>query len=320
MKIKNLFLKAFPIIAIVLFFSCNHPRQVVPYDEDADEIYKPLAPNEEEESPEGVTFGSQKIPGFIFDYEIPTDKNDVYVFFRNFTILDINPAINQQIFDFSKEILSEYGFLNEADTAGLSNYQQLVNDGMSFQEASSRILEEYKEGFLAQVEAQPASGFPFNAYFYIYPVFLNSDYVTYRQGAYCYTGGAHGMTVSYLKTYDLSSGNVLSFDDIVSPQGKEEVLQEVGAHMAYSYPIYENITTVDQYIDSLNVWLGNFNGDEVSERITLKNYPLPDPAINKDGLVFVYQMYALTPGSDGCPVVLIPYKDIKGCLYPQFNE
>ena len=93
-----------------------------------------------------------------------------------------------------------------------------------------------------------------------------------------------------------------------------DVREEVAARMAYAYPIYENITTVEQYIDSLNVWLDNFNDSDSSQKITAKDFPIEDVALIKQGLVSVYQMYELTPGSDGCPVVVVPYEDIKGCL------
>ena len=298
---------------LCLLISCNNERRVVPYDVDTDEIYKALPPNEDE-TPEGVTFGPENIPGFIFDYEMTTDRNDIYVFLENFTVLDVNPKINQSLLEFILGELCEYGFVNDSVSLPENETEKLLAEGLSYSEAAARILDIFKENFDAQLENLEELNTPFNAYFQVYPLYIAPEYVTYRQSAYLYTGGAHGMTVSYIKTYDLKSGNVMTAEDIIKPERMKEVREEVAAHMAYSYPIYENISTVSQYIDSLNVWLDNFDPNDVNEPITADNFPLTDVALIKEGLVCVYQMYELTPGSDGCPLVVIPYKDIRGCL------
>lgn len=305
----------FPYLFLISFIlaACNHTRQVVPYEQDTDEIFAPLQPNEEE-MPEFQTFGKDSIPGFIFDFEMTTSNHDVFVYYQNLTVLDINPRITYDVLDFSLQQLCEYGFINDSINFTETEYQSLLKEGLNYKEASARTLDKFKEAFDSTVETYDSIVSPFNIYFQIYPVFLNKEIVTYRESAYCYTGGAHGMSISYLRTYDLSTGSLLTLADIVKPERLEEVREEVAAHMAYSYPIYENITSVDQYIDSLNSWLDNFETENEKKEITLQNYPLPDPALTEEGLVFIYQMYELTPGSDGCPVVLIPYKDIRGCL------
>ena len=307
MRISFCFLISF------IFFSCQQNRQVIPYDENADEIYKPLAPNDSPDSM-GLTFGKENIPGFIFDYEMSTDNQEIFVFFQNLTVLDINPAVTQDIFEFIQKQLCEYGFINDSVSLQPDEFKNLVSSGMTYAEASAKILDIQKQEFEAQFSILATYNSPFNIYFNIYPVYIDNNFVTYWESAYSYTGGAHGVTNSYMKTYDLLSGKFLNIEDIVKPERLSEVREEVVAHMAYSYPIYENISTVEQYIDSLNVWLEHFSPEDAKDEITIKNFPLADPAITKDGLVFMYQMYELTPGSDGCPLVFIPYKDIKGCL------
>lgn len=313
MNFKTLFY----ISLFLLFLSCRQNyRQVIPYEIDTDEIYKAVAPNEEDDS-QGLTFGKKNIPGFTFDYEMSTDKKDVYIFFEKFTVLDVNPLITENILGFIQEQLVEYGFINQSDSLPGNEFSHLLEQNMSYTDAVARILDNYRKDFEIRLPDLTIDGTPFNAYFLIYPVFINESLVTYRQTAYCYTGGAHGMTISYLKTYDLVSGKELSLDDIILADRLIDVREEVAAHMAYSYPIYENITTVEQYIDSLNVWLDHFDPQVKDSMITLENFPLTDVALLNEGLAFVYQMYYITPGSDGCPVVVIPYKDIKGCLKVQ---
>lgn len=302
------------------FFACSkHDRPVVPYDIDADEVFKRLAPNEED-VPEGLTFGSENIPGVIFDYEMPTNDSNIYVYFDKITLLDVKPEINRDILDFIYSEMEDNDFLNKDFHLPENMYLNLLAKGASYIDAATQVLDTLNVEFKADVSTQDLTLSPFNMYFLVYPVYIDKDYVTYRLFATSYTGGAHGMQYSFLKTYDLKTGKCLSLEDIVKPEGMEEVREEVAAHFAYSYPIYENITTVNQYLDSLNAWLDNFNPEDTSGEITLKDFPLKDPAITEEGLTFLYAMYELTPGSDGCPLIVIPFRDIKGCLYPQFEK
>lgn len=323
MKIKSFILLSvislLSVIYAVSVTSCSKERQVVPYDFDTAEILKPLEPNDDS-SPENLTFGSENIHGTVLDQEFTTDLNEVYVYFQNLTILDINPGVTQSLFDFCFKQLAEYGFINDSISFPSNEFKTLMSQGNSYTEASEKILESLKSAFEAQKDTIASFQTPFNIYFQIYPIYLDQKLVTYRQTAYAYTGGAHGITISYLMTYSLETGKALTFEDIVKPTDYEAVKEEVAAHMAYSYPIYENITTVPQYIDSLNVWLDNYNAEDTSGQITIENFPVEDVAIVEQGLVFVYQMYELTPGSDGCPMVLIPYKDIRGCLLPDIDK
>ena len=300
-------------LVVTLLAACSRPRQIVPYEVDTDEIYKILSPNEDN-SPQEVTFGPDSIPGFTFDFEITTDKEDVYIFFENLTVLNINAKIGDAICDFVISELKEYGFLSPDNKFSGTEFSDLNAQGLSFSESAAKILDEIRNDFLSRANSLDDYNQAFNAYLQVYPVYLNNKIVTFRQSAYFYTGGAHGMTISYLKSYNLETGDELDLEDIIKPGAIEAVREEVAAHMAYSYPIYENITTVDQYIDSLNIWLDNFDPEDKTEQITYNNFPISDVAITEQGLVFIYQMYELTPGADGCPVIVISYKDLKGCI------
>lgn len=301
----------------IVVISCSQNRQIVPYEVDLDEIYKALPPNDE--NPQQLNFGQMNVPGFIFDYDFTTENEDVFINFNNFTVLDVNPLINKDLLNFINEELKDYGFIN---SEGISEEEisSILSEGLSYEESVATILKKLQAQFEEQLPEILSYKTPFNAYFQIYPLYFGKNLVTYRLTAYCYTGGAHGMTITYIRSYDLRSGKSLSFDDIVTPQGREDVRNEIAAHMAYSYPIYDNITTVEQYIDSLNKWLDFSDSDQNKEEITISTFPTGDVALIKEGLVCVYQMYELTPGSDGCPVVVISYKDLKGCLNPQYLD
>lgn len=305
--------KIFLFVTLIIFFTqCRLDRQVVPVDVDPDEVYKPLSPNDDN-TPGGSTFGSDSIPGFTLDVDFTTSNPDVYVYFSNLTLLDVNPAITQNIFEFIQQQLAEFGFINQSFSLPHNKFESLVSEGLSYEDAAGTILDMQENAFETQIATYENLSH-FNISFIIYPVFIDTKFITYREYAYCYTGGAHGMTVSTMHTYELSTGKLLTIKDIIKPKGLDKVREEVAAQMAYSYPIYENITSVEQYIDSLNVWLDHFDPMGVTGNITMQNFPLPDPALTSKGLVFIYPMYELTPGADGCPLIMLPYKDIDGCL------
>lgn len=316
MQLKSKFtLLSLTAAFIFCILSCNHPSRIVPVEVDIDEIYKPLEPNDE--IPNDTTYGAEKIPGTTIEMDLKTENEDVYIFFENLTVLDINASITQNLFDFIGEQLIEYGFVDQSFSLPQNEVLNLVTSGNSFRQAADKIIEIQRQAFDAQLDTISTYDSPFNISFNIYPVYLDNSYITYRLSSYAYTGGAHGITINHLRSYNLINGKMLTLNDIVKPEYLKEIRRDVIAQMAYSYPIYENITTVPQYLDSLNIFLGGFHDEADAPQdsvITEDNYPLPDPGITDNGLVFVYQMYELTPASDGCPVVLIPYDDIKGCL------
>lgn len=304
------------LMAVAILTACQNNRRVVPYESDSQDVFTALIPNEPEQ-PDGYTYGPAKVPGISLNYEMETENPEIYVNIESFTILDINPAVTQSLLSFVKNELTEYGFIKPTKTLSAPDSIVLSEDSVF---TRNHILKEFdllKSEFEKELPIIKEYGSAFNVVFNVYPVYIDNNYVTYNQSAYCYTGGAHGNTTKSLVTYDIKSGKALTLYDIVKSDRINEVREEVAAHMAYSYPIYENIKTVDEYIDSLNVWLNTSPAEEKDSdnpRITLANYPLPNPAINETGLVFIYETYQLTPGSDGTPVVVIPYIELKGCL------
>lgn len=311
------YLKSFKILLFILIstlvIGCQNSRQVVPVDVDTDKIFEALQPNDDSNSMD-LVFGPQNIPGTIFDTEFTTDKPEVFIYFQNLTVLDVNPDITASLLDFVTEILLENDFITESDPSPVERWEEYVNQNIPYNEAAAGVIDSIKQNFETKNSKESTPDYPCNVYFNIYPVYLDDNYVTYRHYAYTYTGGAHGIPATYLVTYNLKTGQKLSMGDIVKSGSINEVREEVVAALAYSYPIYENISTVDQYLDSLNGWLGHFQPLEQDEKLTINNFPLPDPAVTSYGLVFIYQMYEIAPASEGSPVVLIPYKDLHGCL------
>lgn len=311
-----LFLPILFFVIILTAISCNNTRNIVPNDADSEDISQPLQPNEEE-IPGKLTFGEDSVPGFSLQIEMLTDSAEVYVNVSRFTDIDTDTKITVNILDFIVNQLESSGFITENKFKVSEIFPKMLDSEGSTEAAVECFFKTIEYDFEQQLPEIYSYKVPYNITFDIFPVYIDRNYITFFQSAYCYTGGAHGNTVMKLITYYLNDGTELTFDDIFLPSSISQIREEVAAHMAYSYPLYENITTVDQYIDSLNLWLGNEPeeaGEVSSPKITLANFPLPQAALNSSGVVFVYPMYELTPGSEGCPVVILPYHDVKDFL------
>ena len=201
---------SFLLISASIVWSCSQSdRQIVPYDTDIDEIFVPLPPNDED-SPGELTFGQDSIFGVTFDYEITTQDSDVYIYFSNITLLRINPQIADNLFNVITTLLQENDFISSEDRgAGNLSYNKLAQNN-NYNEAAISLLDSLEMDFQEQLKLLQPFPSAFNFNFQVYPVFLNNKYITYRIYGGCYTGGAHGQTFSYLKTYELSTGKLLT--------------------------------------------------------------------------------------------------------------
>ena len=294
---------------------------------DTIDVYVPLKPNEGWSSGRH-TYGKDSVLGHSIEYRLTTDSNDIYINY-DITILELNPKITSNLLSFLHGITLEWGFINEKDSLIPWTLEELIEDGLSQQQLARKILDWESENFKRQIpEIYEWGGLGFNLDINIYPVFMNEDYITYEKYAYYYTGGAHGNYTSYLQTYSLKTGESVELEDMVEPGKIDKFRRKVIEHMASSYPIYGNVTSLQQYLDTLNHWLGRVNlgvtlgvtKKEDLNRITEQNYPLNNPGINETGLVLTYEKYELTPGINGVPVIVLTYDEIRDCLKAPFNQ
>ena len=297
------------------------------YASDTTDVSIPLKPNENLYS-NRLTYGKDSIPGNTFKYHFPSDSSEIYMNY-DVTILELNPKITSDLLSFLHKETLACGFINEKDSVVPWTFEQLNGEGLAQEQLVKKILEWEGESFKRQLTNIYDSGVRgFNLSIEIYPVFMNEDYITYEKYAYYYTGGAHGNYTSFLQTYDIKTGETVGLEDMIEPGKINKFRRKVIEHMASSYPIYQDVTSVQQYLDSLNNWLGNINPGVASgvvkkedlNKITEENYPLNTPGINETGLVMTYDKYQLTPGSDGVPVIVLTYDEIRDCLKAPFNQ
>ena len=321
------------VILILLFFKfvfsqgCSNRNEIQDFPSDSIDVYSHLKPNDEWNSGRH-TYGEDSIVGNTLKYRLATDSIHIGVDI-DITILELHPRITANLMSFVHGEFIEHGFVNESDTIVPFGIKEKSDSGFTQSEIVHMALDWAGERFyyeLPQILEYGERGY--NLAIEIYPVFLDENYVTYKKYTYYYTGGAHGNYSSFLQTYNRETGKSVDLEDIIIPEKLDKVRERVAYHMAAKYPIYSTVNSIEAYLDSLNRWKGltdlsvtfGLKKENEREQISLKNYPINDPGLHGAGLVFTYEKYHLTPGCDGCPVILLTYDEIKDCLKEPFNH
>lgn len=318
--------KSFLLLAALIFViaSCARSNEgLKAYSTDSLDISAPLIP--ENNLSDSSTY--KGIPVARIKDRFTTDSSEVYIDL-NIQILDQNPNITDHLLSFAIRNLSESGFISTPDSLISSKFNLPDYRSESTQEILNKFSGFVSKEFYARLPEILGYGPGYNMSIIIYPVFLKDDYVTYYKYAYYYTGGAHGNDTKSLQTFNIKTGKALDVEDIILSDKYERFREAVVNHMAASYPIYEGIKTAKEYLDSLNNWRGStlpaVSGEEITpdskERITVKNFPIRAIGINDTGVVLSYEKYFLTPGVNGCPIIVIPYDEIRDCIKPPFNS
>lgn len=131
----------------------------------------------------------------------------------------------------------------------------------------------------------------------IRPAWANDSYVTYSMSAQCYYGGAHGESDFYLLTFDSKTGAAMGFYNLVPVDKQDEVRRELLDVISRSDGM-----NVGQYLAMVNEWVGNSK----EEDWTVKSFPIYHVGLTGQGYVFCYPKYSIAPGSEGCPVYVVP--------------
>lgn len=315
-------MKHFPIFLISLILLCAFGcgSNIKPFASDTMNISQELHATD---SINGIYYYGD-VKGYKIQNRLNTDSANVYVDY-DITILELNPNITTTLASFVHFNLLDYGFVNDSDTIPPFSMKEFDPDyKRSQKENMEKMLGWSEECFKANADSIFEYSTDYNIKFSIHPVWINENYVTYFVFEYHYTGGAHGNYETYLHTFDRKSGKTINLDDIVKPYKISKIRRLVAEHMA-SQNHFDNmkIPTLQNYLDSLNSWkntIYSFGSSSPKDycHITINDYPLNDPGLNNAGLVFTYSKYHLTPGCEGCPVVVLTYDEVRDCLKESF--
>lgn len=125
-------------------------------------------------------------------------------------------------------------------------------------------------------------------------VLNDNNFLVLSYNTYQYLGGAHGISDYAFINYDLNSGNRVTFDDILNSKYEDELLDLILQQL-----------DEDDKTDEL------FSVDEV---FVSKNV-----GFDKHGVIFMYNVYEITPYVVGPVEVKISYSKLKDYLTDDFK-
>ena len=119
----------------------------------------------------------------------------------------------------------------------------------------------------------------------------DADKVSYRATEYQYTGGAHGSTLVQVGTVDRKTGRKYALKDIVSDEGRGELLRKVR----------EDIAIRRYGAKSYAEWRARKEISFFDEPRLTENFYFDDRAIH-----FIYNQYEIACNADGIIEAIVP--------------
>ena len=114
---------------------------------------------------------------------------------------------------------------------------------------------------------------------------------SFQLSTYGYTGGAHGIDSEKGMTFDLSSGRLITENDLFIREYKPELSRILTAHLqeSVSEDIYESL-----FIKAIEP-NGNF-------------------VIAPEGMTYIYNRYEIGPYVSGIVRVTVPWEELEGLM------
>lgn len=129
------------------------------------------------------------------------------------------------------------------------------------------------------------------------------SYIGFSANFESYTGGAHGVYYILFHNYDIKQNREISLSDIIS-EGKISELTTIS----------EKIFRMQEEIDETHSLTDGYFFDQGV-------FSLPDNFIlQKDGILFLYNIYEIKPYVSGYTRLLIPYNSIQDLLTTKGEE
>ena len=223
----------------------------------------------------------------IFDEAPPENfdyPDDSYVFIRN----EIYPAKSMKYqYDIRREyavFLPKFSDLKGAEADVIRAY---------FKDKYEKEIAEYAPLLIDGEECFPNSATQ-SLYFvrntYQYNIAGNFLSITYNNSMY--SGGAHGMYGSFVEIFDLTTGELLGYNDFFGDHAtaNKELEPIIAGHFGEEHRVtgLRNVMQYEEYI--------------------------PTFRIEESGIVFMFNPYEIASFADGMIEVLIPYNELKEIL------
>lgn len=144
-------------------------------------------------------------------------------------------------------------------------------------------------------------------------------YLTFYVANDGYYGGIHGIYTREYVSLDLQKKKVLTFDDLIKPAKRQYVRNILLAKMKADYCKGCEPVTDAEYLLHLHseyVIQSKFKdvGSKEAVGYMKENFPLNDPAITPEGLVFYYAPYEIDCFAAGNKFFVLTYQELKDCM------
>lgn len=160
-----------------------------------------------------------------------------------------------------------------------------------------------------QIESQARSDYPGNEYWTEYfidiaytPTRLDQAVLSLFGNTTSYSGGAHPSLSTDSVTYDVQTGEVVSLDDILTPECSSDTLYQLILKSLESQ-------AEDLYYDY---------ADALGDRFTGELHSIQDWYFSRSGLCFHFAPYDIAPYSSGTVIAELPYSTLAGILNEKY--
>lgn len=218
----------------------------------------------------------------------PTEYSDVYFSIRVFAINDsssINMGLARIISEDFASVAGGNIYYNMKERTAKAVTDQIDYYGKVF---TDTILPELREsvvnGFYVNVDLRPAW------------VSEDGDLFTYSSYQESCTGGAPAEIDCYYITFSQKLGRQLTFNDLVAPEDRPAIRQELLSKMARQAG-----KTESEYLE----WLTDYLTPEACVPFTVDTFPIYHVATYKRHLVFSYPQGTVAPVAEGCPLFFL---------------
>jgi len=141
----------------------------------------------------------------------------------------------------------------------------------------------------------------------------NSRYVTYQVYTNEYSNGLHGYYTERLLTYDTEHQKEVDWDYLFTPDSKEQIEEQVFkkamSDVRFSYCFENDSSLADSLVavrEHIKSWYEQFSSPG--------SFPLPQPALAEQGVVFSFQPYEIGSFAAGTFHFTIPYSLLRPYL------
>lgn len=195
-----------------------------------------------------------------------------YPVLGSFLAPKIQALINQQI---------QHELLNLKNPSGLqAQSQKFLQDYRQFQKENP----DYQIPWVSEIQISIA--------------FLNRDMLGLRLDSYSFTGGAHGITNTVFRNYDLHTGKRLQIQDIFKP-GYEKALNQQAEQI---FRAQKGLTRW-QSLEEAGYWFKN-NHFAINDNLLL----------SPEGLIIHFNVYEIAPYVDGPTEIQVDYPSVSNWI------